>query len=511
MKNEKKREQCKALTQSGSRCRNHAKVGTGGYCSVHGEKAPDTSSYKPPEKSLFRLVVAEDKLHDSFEMVRSADSSKPVRHMLDHVYQDFEDLDGNFLEQFQTTGFDTRFFELYLFAYFSRTGFSIDTTHSVPDFLVERNGTTVAVEATTVNPARGGVVKELGRTLDKLQEEDADDYFQNELPIRFGSPLFSKLQKRYWELEQCRDRPFVIAIEAFHEQHAQAISDTPLINYLYGRTDKASWHEDGSLSITSHSIGNHRLGDKEIPTHFFGQPDTENISAVLFTNSGTHGKFSRMGYHHGFGCDVVDMSRSGFWFNPNPHAMDPTFMVYNMDEPPFVESWGQGLTVFHNPDCRHSLPRDFFVHAIQGYVDDGRFVADHCGWHPYMTKTQTIFLGPSKQKLSVLPWRRPQRIAVGALPKQDFDRYCPAVLPMSCDFAEQQGWFIDETESFIGVVCLDKSDNDWTWVVLARDENFIFRPIEVNSCLQSRDQARVEVQLKIAQLFSSPQRIFPDS
>jgi len=152
--------------------------------------------------------------------------------MLDDVYQGFQDLDGNFLEQLQTTAFDRRFFELYLFAYFSRSGFDIDLGHASPDFLVERQGVKVAVEATTVNPSRAGVVKELGRTLKQLSENESEDYFLNELPIRFGGPLFSKLQKKYWNLEHCRGLPFVIAIEAFHEDDAYLISDNSLSNYL---------------------------------------------------------------------------------------------------------------------------------------------------------------------------------------------------------------------------------------------------------------------------------------
>lgn len=504
--------QCKAQTRAGRRCKNRAKEGLDGYCARHkvdrGGATVVAATCTPPAKSLFRLVVADDKLHPSFELIRAAANSESARRMLDDVYQGFHDLDGNFLEQFQTKGFDSRFFELYLFAYFSRSAFGIDSNHAIPDFLVERDGVKVAVEATTVNPPTGGVVKELGRTLNDVPEGEADDYFRNELPIRFGSPLFSKLQKKYWELDRCHDLPFVIAIQAFHEADAHLISDGSLINYLYGSRDTANWNDDGSLRIDRHDIESHRLGDKEIPSSFFRQPDTENVSAVVFTNSGTVAKFSRMGFQHGFGCDVVDMSRGGFWFNPDPSAMDPTFMAYNLDNPPFVEPWGQGLVVFHNPACKHPLPRDFFVHAVQGYVENDRFVADHSGWHPIMTKTRTIYLGPNKAELSQLPWRQSPRVAIGAIPKKEFMALCPHSLSEPNPFAEEQGWYVDETMSFLGVVALDKSDNDWTWVVLARDENFVFRCIEVQSSRASRDQARIELQLKMAELLSAPRRIF---
>src|SRR5438046_2696103 len=101
-------------------------------------------------KTLFEPVVAPEKLNPHFEQIRTFPGAECARWMFDDVYQSFSDPDGNFLEQFQTTGFDARCFELYLFAYFSRSGFAVDRSRPNPDFLVSREGLTVAVEATTV-------------------------------------------------------------------------------------------------------------------------------------------------------------------------------------------------------------------------------------------------------------------------------------------------------------------------------------------------------------------------
>lgn len=62
------------------------------------------------------------KLSPSFTALRKAPADHPGRAMMEEIYAEFEDPDGNFLEQFQTTGFNSRFFELYLFAYLSRSG-----------------------------------------------------------------------------------------------------------------------------------------------------------------------------------------------------------------------------------------------------------------------------------------------------------------------------------------------------------------------------------------------------
>jgi hypothetical protein len=43
-------------------------------------------------------------------------------------------VDGNFVEQFQTRGFDARIWELYLFAAFREMNYGIERVHAVPDF-----------------------------------------------------------------------------------------------------------------------------------------------------------------------------------------------------------------------------------------------------------------------------------------------------------------------------------------------------------------------------------------
>jgi hypothetical protein len=54
-------------------------------------------------KTLFDPIVAHKKLNARFEHLRTEPSSEAARLMLDDVFQDFVDADGNFREQFQTT------------------------------------------------------------------------------------------------------------------------------------------------------------------------------------------------------------------------------------------------------------------------------------------------------------------------------------------------------------------------------------------------------------------------
>ena len=428
--------------------------------------------------------------------------------MLDEIFEDFDDPDGNFLQQFQTTGFDARYFELYLFAYFSRSGYVVDRIHKHPDFVISRDGVLAAVEATTVNPPTSGALAQFGRKIEDLSPEELKEYQANEMAIRFGSPLFSKLQKRYWELPHCRNIPIVIAIEAFHDEESLSLTDSGLTSYVYGLRQASQWSPEKRLQVETTNVTEHRVGDKAIPSRFFGQPDAERISAILFTNCGTNAKFMRMGYQTGYGYDSVDMSRMGTCFNPDPNAMDPSFFAYNLDEPPFVESWGQGLVVLHNPTCLHPLPKDFFVDAVQGRIEDGAYRSDHHSWHPFASKTITKYMGDIKRKIPKV-LRQRGRFLIGAITREAFIAACRFEISPSNPIAEESGWFSDETGSFLGVVTRDKIDDDWSCVVLARDQTFRFRAIKVDSSLPSRAEAVMKLQIGMAGLLSQPRRIFP--
>ena len=232
------------------------------------EQAASTGS--PDRKTLFVPCAPVERLDPRFQTTATWPGAAPARAMLDDVYQCFEDPDGNFLEQFQTTGFDARLFELYLSAYFSRSGYTIDRTHGAPDFLVSRGETNVAVEATTVNRSQSGPLAGRKQIAD-LAAHELYTYQDQELPIRFGSALFSKFKKRYWELEHCADKPFVIAVQAFHDEEAHGFADSALSQLLYGIRQSAQWSAQGELQIDSKRVDRHEVEGKVVPSAFFAQ------------------------------------------------------------------------------------------------------------------------------------------------------------------------------------------------------------------------------------------------
>ena len=454
------------------------------------------------EKTLFAPVVSPEKLNPNFKLLMDHPSYHPARTMLDHIYQGFIDLDGNFLEQFQTTAFDARFFELYLFAYFSRSGFEIDHTYQRPDFMVTRNGLTVAVEATTVNPS-GAKHSERNVLPSELSLEEYSHYLANELPMKFGSPLYSKLNEEYWKLEQCEGKPLVLAIEAFFNEESLGFSDNAISEYLYGQRQSADWRKDGTLEIHTESVDSHTSGSKTIPSNFFDQAGAEHISAVVFTNSGTHAKFTRMGYQQGFGTDHFEVIRRGFCYTLDPDAKDPSFFSYSLSQPPMVEWWGQGLVVNHNPNALFPLPKDFFPGAMQAYIEDGQYKSDMPDWHPFTSLTFSLHLDNSRPSSISAP-----RVLVLPISEKEFRGAFPFDTN-AVGITTEEGWFTDESESFLGVILEDKIDHDWGYVILARDEHLIFRAIDTAHSMRTREIARQELQLAIAVLAMQGQRIFP--
>ena len=85
--------------------------------------------------------------------------------------------------------------------------------------------------------------------------------------------------------------------------------------------------------IDEFQVEEHRLGGKEIRSNFFGQPGTEHVSAVLFTNSGTYPKFNRMGYQAGYHRGNIVMIRTGTAYDPDPNSASAREFVYDLDNP----------------------------------------------------------------------------------------------------------------------------------------------------------------------------------
>jgi hypothetical protein len=326
---------------------------------------------------FFASVVSEEQLHPSFRLLSRGETYSPARGIIAAMMKYYEDVDGNFIEQFQTTGFDARIWELYLFAAFTELGFLIDRTNPFPDFCCKAFDAEFYVEATTANP----------RQLDgQAQEVDPPptqaalaQYLREYVPIKFGSSLYTKLQKRYWEHAHVKGKPLVFALQDFHRKGSMVYTGTSLIEYCLGIRQTAARDSKGQLTILTDKIREHRYGPKVIPSGFFDLEGAENVSAVMFNSSGTISKFNRMGYLGGFGSHRVRMIRAGTCVDHDANASEPETFRLDVNHPNYSEDWVEGLTVIHNPRALLPLPRDWIPGASHHYMEGKTPVSERPG------------------------------------------------------------------------------------------------------------------------------------
>jgi hypothetical protein len=337
---------------------------------------------------LFSLVVEQTKLHPQFKTLLESKAHVPARAMMNRSYSSFNDVDGNFVEQFQTTGFDARTWELYLHTYFNDIGFEIVREHDRPDFLLRKEGIEIAVEAVTTGKSSANSESD-----DLLAEQDVEHQQNEAIPIRMGSALFSKLRKGYWNLPHVRGKPFVLAIEPFHDSKSLGYSDTAISQYLFGV--RQTWRRDssGKLEILNNRINIHQYGKKVIPSGFFGQKGAENISAVLFNNSGTAAKFNRMGLIDQGLSDNILMMRFGTFYNQDPSASEPLGFFYQVGDPNFPEDWSQGVRLLLNPNATYPIPDPkMFGHIVIREMENGEPMTRVPNrFDPMASYTQTYF------------------------------------------------------------------------------------------------------------------------
>jgi hypothetical protein len=320
------------------------------------------------KNEIFRTQAKISKLHTNYKILESSTSYSPARGLIEELAYVFTDLDGNYIKDFQSTGFNARLWELYLFAFLYEQKFSICEDFDRPDFLVKKGGFPLTIEATTVNPTEG-IVPPKANTLER-RKELLKDY----MPIKFGSALYSKLKKKYWELPHMTEVPLAIAIHDFHLNDSMTWSSTALHEYLYGLRVTSRQDDKGNIINETSKIEEHTWKGKTIPSGFFNQPDSEHISAVIFSNAATLTKFNRIGKLANFGSDDVQMIRVGDLWNPDPKATRPTPFKVMVDPKNYCESWSEGIRIFHNPNALHPIPVELFPHCSHHWEEDGKLI-----------------------------------------------------------------------------------------------------------------------------------------
>ena len=108
---------------------------------------------------------------------------------MNDAFSRFIEKDGNFIEQFQTTGFNTRTFELYVSELLHAEGFTFEGREPHPDFCVTKNGVKLSIECTTANPTgngNGGIFVYEGTNDKDSDAEGLRARQENEVPIKIA-------------------------------------------------------------------------------------------------------------------------------------------------------------------------------------------------------------------------------------------------------------------------------------------------------------------------------------
>lgn len=320
---------------------------------------------------LFQNIVNEDKQHPFYKLLKSNIGLTSAKEAISEVSYHYKDIDGNFIEQFQSlNGFDSRVWELFLFCFFREQFFSFKRNFYAPDYMIEKFNQEIAVEAVIVS-RKTDFENEL------LSSEEIQKKLENETPLLFGSALASKISKvdkdgkKYWEKEHVINKPFLIAIADFHDTMSMTWTYNALLDYLYGYKYEHSFDENGELIVKPIKIEKYiKPNGTEIPSGFFFQPNSENVSAIIFSSCGTLSKFNRMGKQAGLGSPIPTLIRMGAFYNHAPNADKPNLIHYQVNENS-NETWSEGVVVFHNPNAKNPLNPAFFDDKVaQTFFDE---------------------------------------------------------------------------------------------------------------------------------------------
>lgn len=150
---------------------------------------------------FFTPVAQSHRLNNSFKTIVELGEESAAGELIKPMMRWHEDIDGNFVEQFQTAAFEARLWELYIFATLIECNFALDKSHAAPDFVAQSIFGDVCIEATTVNHSMDEAKKSPLPVPPTNTIEQKREFEKNYMPMKFSRSLKSKLSMRYWEEE----------------------------------------------------------------------------------------------------------------------------------------------------------------------------------------------------------------------------------------------------------------------------------------------------------------------
>lgn len=326
---------------------------------------------KNPANDFFTLTANPKQIHPYFNMLLDSNGFfAAAKSVIEEVSYHFQDRDGNFVEQLQSkNGFDARIWELYLWCYCREEDFNFCYDYAAPDFILEKNGNTVAIEAVHINRRQ-----KLDETTKIFSIEEIQEKLENEIPLLYGSSLYSKLKHTYenqfyWDLDHVKGCPLVYAIADFHMDMSMTWSFPGIVSILYGIEQSIYQELNGHICLENESGIIFPKGNISIKPLFLDD-QFKHISAVMFSPCGTLPKFNRMGVQAGYGNKKNTLFQVKICYNDNPNAILPN-VVGNIIDESSNETWADGIQFFHNPFAEIPLEPNLFPQAGHHFYKDG--------------------------------------------------------------------------------------------------------------------------------------------
>lgn len=317
---------------------------------------------------LFRTNLPSSRLHKLYQMLADP-RYLPERRVIESWMDGFQDRDGKFVNEFQTT-FQSSFWELYLHACLKQVGATIDFGHHAPDFVVT-GPCPFCLEATIAAPPAGG---QAAYGYDARQLPDDFNAFNAQAAIRIANSFSSKLRKyrdSYAQLPHTADRPFVLAIAAFDRPFAHFASNRPAVAALYGLNyDEESALAEGpsATKVPSHRVsGAVKDNGSSVPLGLFLDEAFSEVSAVVYSCLATWGKLRAL-------ADNPTANSIYTTIHPARDGIIPE--IRNAKKKDYHENLMDGLYIFHNPHANTPLPLEVFDHArvAQMFVKDNELM-----------------------------------------------------------------------------------------------------------------------------------------
>lgn len=354
------------------------------------EKDEESLRSDLPAIDLFTPTAKPKQRHPSFDkLVDNNGFFCAAKSVIEELSYHYKDRDGNFVDQFQSkNGFDARIWELYLWCYFREENFNFNYDYDAPDFIIDKKGYVIAVEAVHVNQNHSIEDPASMPTFEEIRKK-----LENEIPLMFGSALYTKLKhtyhsQPYWELAHVKGRPLVFAIADFHEEMSMTWSFPGIISILYGIDQKAIHNEDGTITLENEFGIEFQKGKVSIKPLFLDD-QFKHVSAVLFSPCGTLSKFNRMGVQAGYGNSNYKLFQIKLCYNDDTNAIYPNVIGTPINDS-CHETWADGIQIFHNPFAEIQLDPAAFPHAGHHFYVDGLIRSEIPHNHIISTTTYNI-------------------------------------------------------------------------------------------------------------------------